>query len=160
MNQIKNIKITKELVEKKNIINNDNLYNNKNHMDYIIKTYMNISFEEQKCTEQNIKKKLSSYRAQDIKKNRWNIDKFITFNECIEKLLVCKLNCYYCKNKLLLFYKNIKEPMQWTLDRFDNNLGHYNDNVCISCLKCNLQRRVKNSDHFKFTKQLIIQKSE
>ena len=61
---------------------------------------------------------------------------------------------------MLLCYKNIREPLQWTLDRYNNDIGHYSTNVCVCCLQCNLQRRVKNSDHFKFTKQLIIHKSE
>ena len=29
----------------------------------------------------------------------------------------------------------------WTLDRIDNNIGHNRDNVVISCLACNLQKR-------------------
>ena len=33
-----------------------------------------------------------------------------------------------------------------------------NKNTCISCLKCNLQKRSRNHNDFKFTKQLIIKK--
>ena len=48
---------------------------------------------------------------------------------------------------------------QWSLDRIDNSIPHTNDNVIISCLKCNLQRRCQNKDNFLFTKQLKIEKS-
>jgi hypothetical protein len=39
---------------------------------------------------------------------------------------------------------------------FDNNIGHYESNTCISCLKCNLQRRTDNYEYFKNGKQLKI----
>ncbi len=156
----KKVNINKTLIQKKTLDENEEIYNFKNHLNYIIKFFMNQEFNEKKIIEKNIKQKLSSYRTQDINKKRWVQESFITFDQCIEKILESKLNCYYCKKKMLLCYKNIREPLQWTLDRYNNNIGHYSTNVCVCCLQCNLQRRVKNSDHFKFTKQLIIHKSE
>ena len=47
---------------------------------------------------------------------------------------------------------------QWSLDRIDNDIGHYKENVVISCLECNLKRRKTNADAFLFTKQLRIKK--
>ena len=38
--------------------------------------------------------------------------------------------------------------------RINNYDEHSNDNTIISCLECNLQRRRKNSEKFKFSKQL------
>jgi hypothetical protein len=46
------------------------------------------------------------------------------------------------------------------LDRINNDLGHNNDNVVISCLECNLKRRKKSKDSFLFTKQLKINRQE
>ena len=40
----------------------------------------------------------------------------------------------------------VRDEQQWTLDRIDNDKCHSDENTVISCLKCNLQRRVKNSD--------------
>ena len=79
-------------------------------------------------------------------------------DELLEKLVVTKLICHYCKNQCLLIYANKREKLQWTLDRKNNDIGHYNENVVISCLECNLQKRRRNDEHFKFSKQMNIVK--
>ena len=56
--------------------------------------------------------------------------------------------------KYFFIFEKIRENKQWTLDRLNNYDEHTNQNTIISCLKCNLQRRRKNSEKFKFTKQL------
>ena len=105
-----------------------------------------------------IENKLNSYKQQDIKKKiTCNL---ITLIEIINKLYQCDLDCYYCKEKVLILYKNVREPFQWTLDRINNDLGHTNENVLISCLKCNIKRRRTGKDAFLFTKQLNIIKLE
>ena len=43
---------------------------------------------------------------------------------------------------------------QWTLDRINNDIGHFKDNVVICCLRCNLKKGTKNDEHFKFAKQM------
>ena len=86
-------------------------------------------------------------------------DKLISLEETLEKLVISKLKCYYCKKPLLLIYKYSREQSQWTLDRIDNSIGHTNDNTVITCLKCNLEKRKRSHEGFKFTKQLIINKS-
>ena len=55
-------------------------------------------------------------------------------------------------------YINKNETKQWSLERFDNNLGHYSSNTCISCLSCNLKRRTDNHEYFKMGKQMKINK--
>ena len=76
------------------------------------------------------------------------------------KLHNSKLKCYYCKCDTCLIYKNKNENQQWSLERFDNNIGHYNTNTCISCLKCNLQRRTDNHEYFKMGKELTLIKKK
>ena len=73
-------------------------------------------------------------------------------------MVASKLKCYYCKCNMQIFYFKVRAMNQWTLDRIDNDLPHSNDNVIISCLKCNLERRRQNKDKFLFTKQLKINK--
>ena len=79
--------------------------------------------------------------------------------DVLEKLVISKLKCYYCAKEMLILYKNVRDPMQWTLDRKDNAVNHSKENTLISCLKCNLQRRVTDVDKFTFTKHLRIKKT-
>ena len=102
--------------------------------------------------------KLNSYKNQDIKKNIYNQDKLITIEEIIEKLVISKLSCYYCKKNVKILFVKVRDDYQWTLDRIDNSICHNNNNTVICCLKCNLERRIQNSNNFKFTKQLKIKK--
>lgn len=140
-----------------NVLNNNYKFNLINQYIFINKLYLNEDFIEKKELIVNLNAKINSYKQQDIKKNIYKND-LITNEELIEKLLLSKLICYYCKNKIYLFYINSREKLQWTLDRINNNINHSNINTLISCLDCNLKRRTKNKDHFLFTKQLKINK--
>ena len=84
------------------------------------------------------------------------MDGLISYEELLEKLVISKLRCYYCRKDVLLLYENNREQKQWTLDRLDNSLGHTKDNVVVCCLKCNLERRCLNDEKFLFTKQMRI----
>lgn len=103
-----------------------------------------------------IEKKISGYKQQDIEKQLWDEEKFITLEEILKTVRERKIICHYCCHKMFLFYENVREPMQWTVDRIDNDLGHNKDNYVLACLKCNLARRRTNKDKFLFTKQLTI----
>lgn len=107
-----------------------------------------------------ISKKISSYKQQDIMKTRIDSDKFIKLDEVIDLLDKCKLECYYCKEKMLILYDVVREGKQWTLDRIDNDIGHNSGNCVISCLSCNLRRRRTSKDAFLFTKQLCLVKKD
>lgn len=100
--------------------------------------------------------KIQGYKDQDRRKDLHN--QIITFDNVLEKLVASQLTCCYCSKPIVVLYKNVRDPMQWTLDRVDNALGHTSDNTCISCLRCNLQRRVMDAEKFSFTKKLKIQK--
>lgn len=102
--------------------------------------------------------KIQGYKGQDIKKEIHEQTFLITLEDVLEKLLGSQLTCCYCSKPIYILYKNVREPLQWTLDRIDNDLGHTKANTCISCLKCNLQRRMIDADKFTFTKKLKIQK--
>ena len=108
--------------------------------------------------QSEIKTKLNSYKCQDLKKNIYDIQLFITYEQLIEKITESKLKCYYCNDCIYILYEIVRENKQWTLDRIDNQLGHNKENIVISCLQCNLKRRDTNSKKFLFTKQLILNK--
>lgn len=124
------------------------------------KLYLNIPFEGDKSAQKYIRQKISSYQMQDKKKNKLDISKFITYDQILEKMVASKMRCYYCNQQILLFYKKKREPLQWTLDRIDNTHGHNDDNVVISCLKCNLERRTRDDKKFLFSKKMRIIKNK
>ena len=131
------------------------LLDKTNHINIINQLFLNQSFEGEETTKKELQKKLNSYKQQDIKKNK-NENGLISYEELLEKLVISKLRCYYCKKEALLLYENNREQKQWTLDRLDNSCGHTKDNVVISCLKCNLERRCLNDEKFLFTKQMRL----
>ena len=128
----------------------------ENQIVFLNQLYINQKFNGIEDVKKEIKKKISSYAQQDKKRDIFDSNKLINFDQCIEILVLSKLKCYYCKNEMLLMYKNKRESKQWTLDRLDNNTGHFNSNVVICCLDCNLKKRRMDDEKFKFTKQLRI----
>ena len=137
----------------------DFLLESKNHISIVNQLFLEQSFNGDNTTKKELHKKINSYKQQDIKKDK-NLDGLISYEELLEKLVLSKLKCYYCRKDVLLLYENNREQKQWTLDRLDNSLGHTKDNVVVCCLKCNLERRCLNDEKFLFTKQMrIIKKS-
>jgi hypothetical protein len=132
-----------------------NMYDNyEEQLLCLHKLLNNIVFDEKKYFIQALKNKLDSYKQQDKKKTYDAYNNFITLENVIEKLVAYNMRCYYCNSKTLILFKNLRTNYQWTLDRLNNYDEHSNANTIICCLKCNLQRRRKNSEKFKFTKQL------
>lgn len=149
------------------------LYDNYDKQLDCIVNIQNIESYEKQHILQALKKKLASYKQQDIKKGYHDsVDSadyadfhdyanFITLENIIEKLISCSMKCYYCNTNTHILFKNVREESQWTLDRLNNYDEHSNINTIICCLKCNLQRRRKNSTKFKFSKQMgVIKKIE
>lgn len=130
----------------------------ENQVSWINKMYMNENFQHDESIKKTIIKKVNGYKQQDKKKEIFDLNYFISIENVIEKIVVSKLKCYYCKEKMKIIYSDNREPTQWTLDRIDNDMGHNHDNVVISCLQCNLKRRTTNMNKFLFTKQLKIVK--
>ena len=107
---------------------------------------------------QQIQQKVYGYKSQDQEKSLYMPTEFIDCDYVIEKLIGNPL-CFYCREPVQLLYEFVREPLQWTLDRIDNKVGHNRGNVEIACLRCNLRRRIMHHERFIFTKQLTITKS-
>ena len=161
--QIKKLVTSK--VEKKRVISNkwniaeeDLEHSNQlNIIENIIENInTNITGDHAQLMKTQIERKLSAYKQQDIDKNRYDLNKFITFTDVVKLLAECKLRCDYCSNETFVLYEIVRELRQWSLDRVDNDKGHNLGNVIISCLECNLKRRRTNKDAFMFTKKLSI----
>ena len=132
--------------------------NDTSQVELLNKLYLEQEYSGVKFMKQEVNRKLLSYKNQDIKKNKFDQKKFITYEECLEKLVISKLKCYYCKKNCLIFYENKLEKQQWTLDRLNNDIGHEKNNVVICCYKCNVKRGRLDDNKFKFTKQLRVVK--
>ena len=130
-------------------------------MLYLTDTITNLNDEKISMNSlilNELNHKIQGYKGQDKKKNIHNEATLINIDNVLEKLVSSMLTCYYCKKPIFVLYKNVREPFQWTLDRIDNSVNHTNENTCISCLKCNLQRRDIDVGKFAFTKKLKITK--
>jgi hypothetical protein len=106
-----------------------------------------------------IGQKIYGYKSQDMHKNIFLFEEFVNKKYVLELLLESRLLCYYCKKGVELLYSNVREPMQWSLDRIDNNIGHNIGNVCIACLGCNLRRKTINQTRYLTSKQFIFTKT-
>ena len=107
-----------------------------------------------------IRKKLHSYRHQDVLKHKFDARNFIDPLYTINKLLDSNLICFYCKKNVFIWYVHAREPNQWTVERISNEIGHNRENIEISCLSCNLSRRLMYHEKYRFTKQLVIAKQD
>ena len=116
----------------------------------------NLENSVTKIAIQQINKKISSYKQQDINKKMLDNEQFINFNCVISKMIDCELKCRYCKCEMSILYDITREMKQWSVDRVNNDKGHNKDNFHLACLDCNLKRRRKTDEKFLFTKQLNI----
>ena len=106
-----------------------------------------------------LKRKRNGYKAQDVRREVYDADAFISLEAIIEHLVVSRLKCAYCHENVEAIYTQVRSPSQWTLDRIDNTTGHTAANTIVSCLRCNLHRRTTDYEKFKFTKNLRLIKT-
>ena len=124
----------------------------------INKYFLELDDDMSKFITKELDSKMQGYKAQDNK--RQFECELINRDEIVEKLLISRLLCNYCKHRVKVLFKEVRDNRQWTLDRIDNDIGHSKENTVICCLKCNLERRRLDFDKFKFTKQLKIKKTD
>lgn len=105
-----------------------------------------------------LERKVNGYKQQDVKKDVYDPDTIISLEQAIDKLIACSLACEYCGKQVKVLYRLVRDPLQWTLDRVDNDGSHSGSNTVISCLSCNLKRRLTDKDKFEFTKKMTIVK--
>lgn len=101
-----------------------------------------------------INNKISGYKNQDKIKGLYSETEFIDLKYIIETLIKCELKCYYCKEGMTILYENVRDPLQWSVERIDNKLGHNKGNIETACLGCNLRRRTIYHERYILTKQL------
>ena len=149
----------REITKKWNI--EDTVYTSHVKQVSLINTlYIQNECEHKEIICKELNKKLQGYKNQDVKNDFFNVSLFTTHENLLEQLVISKLKCSYCKKPIYILYKNIREPLQWTLDRINNNEGHNINNCVISCLTCNIQKKRMNDNTFRFSKQLTVIKKQ
>ena len=122
--------------------------------------YLDLHFKERSYLEKQLKYKLSGYKAQDVKNKIYDNYHFIKMDNVVELLVKSKLHCVYCSKFTPIIYSVSNDKSQWTLDRINNDEGHNNNNVNISCLECNLERKTMDVDRFTRGKKFKFVKVE
>ena len=134
----------------------DSYFTYNKQVQIINSLYLNQEPEQNILAKREISKKINGYKSQDIQKELLDLNRLISLDQTIEKLMVSKLKCFYCKENCELLYKNTLAKKQWTLDRLNNEYGHNHDNVVICCLECNIKKGEMDSDRFKQGKEIKI----
>ena len=148
----------REVVKQWNL--DEEFYTHTKQVSMMNSLFLSDFCENKELVLRELKNKRNGYKGQDKDKGCLDNLYFISLNRIIELIVESRLKCYYCTEDVFLFYKHIREPKQWTLDRIDNEQGHNAENCVISCLSCNIQRRTMNDEKFKFTKQMKIIKRD
>lgn len=130
------------------------------HLEYVQQIRNHHIVDENPCKfiKQQIQQKLGGYKAQDVKKNKYDGSRFVRHDQVLQLMQESGNRCFYCQEGVQVLYENVREPKQWTLERIDNDQGHNGDNVVIACLACNLRRRTMHYERYLFTKQMVITK--
>ena len=151
----------KETVERKPMMEVETAWFAENaQLNYVKNLLLGVPFEAESLVRRELALKLAGYKQQDVKKEKYDGEKFMTFDELVELLVVSKMRCKYCMKQLFILYEKQREKVQWTLDRVDNEDGHNTGNVILACLDCNLRRRRLDADKFLFTKQMNLVKMD
>jgi len=160
-NRVKNEIKKREIMNKYNI--NPVFLNYEIQMQLVKEIYYKINqqqmLQEKTILNQEIERKISSYKQQDLLKNKYNAGGFIDIDCILKKLIDCDMQCFYCNCQIFILYEIVRELKQWSVDRINNDEGHNKDNFVIACLNCNIKRRTTNSKKFLFTKQLNLIKT-
>ena len=119
---------------------------------------MNVDINPCQVILKHITQKIAGYKSQDIKKKLYEEEKLVDVPYVLETLKNAENICYYCKKPVQVLYEKAREPLQWSLDRIDNSIGHNRENVVIACLQCNVGRKTMHQGRYEFTKQLVIRK--
>lgn len=128
------------------------------YLDFIYKNIESTSPDIErkiKTIKTSIYTKRAGYKQQDIKKEIYNDDLFISFDQIIKLLIDSKLSCFYCQENVKLIYSKVCDNKQWSLERIYNQYGHNHNNVEIACLKCNIKRSTMHHERYVKTKQMV-----
>jgi hypothetical protein len=158
-------KIIVPKIPKKRVITTTNKWSQtksdpEKQFEYILQMIEKKIVDEKECNLilHQITQKIGGYKAQDVHKNLYSEADFVDLYMVLHLMKASENKCFYCKKRVMVLYENVRDPMQWTLERIDNDFGHNKNNVEIACLDCNLHRKTMHYERYLFTKELNIVK--
>ena len=161
-NRVKKEIVKRDIMNKYNI--SEHFFNYQTQLQLLKEIYNKsnqlLNIREKNILNQEIERKISNYKQQDLLKKKYNESLFIDIDSILKKLIEVNMYCFYCNCELHILYEIVRELTQWTIDRINNEQGHNKDNFVIACLNCNIKRRNINSNKFLFTKQLQLIKKD
>jgi hypothetical protein len=149
-------------VPKKRVITSTNKWmqptDPESQLQYIQQIIDKKVTDEKECALilQQLGQKIGGYKGQDINKNLYSEAEFVDIEWTLDLMKKCNNHCFYCKKTVHILYENVREPLQWTLERIDNDFGHNKNNVEIACLSCNLRRRTMKYERYVLTQEIKI----
>ena len=155
-------RITKDNVRekaKKFDIPEEMFFNHGKQVSNINSLYVTDECTYKDIIDSEINKKINGYIQQDKSNKIYDDSECMGKSDVIELLVSSKLQCNYCREKVYIIYKNVRQPDQWTLDRLDNDKGHNRNNCVVCCYKCNVQKKRMDDEKFRYSKQLRIIKT-
>jgi len=104
-------------------------------------------YNEKIKTENPLEYKLNQMvhhtKSSDIKYNRYDKECHITYEFLQEQHTKQNNKCGYCLVIMEYTFENKNNPIQITIERLNNDLGHIKSNCIFSCWKCNSYTRNK-----------------
>lgn len=95
------------------------------------------NYEEFKKTIEN---KIRGHKEYDIQKGFYEEDKFITLPYIYALYKRHHGHCSRCCNEIKISNYESRDPLQISIDRYNDKIGHIKKNVCITCWHCNLSK--------------------
>lgn len=126
--------------------------------DAVIAAYTGTPCPAAEDIRKEIETKVRAYATQDARAGRPS-PVALTAGTALEKLVAARGRCLYCRCNVRVFYAEVRDPTQWTLDRVNNDESHHIDNVVIACLGCNLARRRTIHAKFLMARRLKLEKT-
>lgn len=107
----------------------------------------NKEYNEKNKRENPLKYKMKHMvydtKRSDIKYNRYDKEDHITLEFLQEQYTKQDNKCHYCKVIMEHTFERTSNPIQITIERKDNTIGHTKNNCVFSCYKCNITSRDK-----------------
>jgi hypothetical protein len=85
------------------------------------KLSQDINIHEKNLLRQEIERKISSYKQQDLLKNKYNESLFINLDCILKKIIETDMQCFYCNSQVVVLYEIVRELTQWSVDRINND---------------------------------------